>query len=180
MAVHRAPVGTAPDRHRLVLDEQPLTAPASLELFRSWLGDGHSVLLVANTVATAQELYTALAPAARAAAGAADQDAALLLHSCFRARDRATIERRLLARHGERRAGQPARRSGLVVATQAVEVSLRLDFDRGATELAPIEAVAQRAGREPPRPPSRRAGAVPGAPSQSPHPYQPEALEAAW
>ncbi|WP_405107964.1 CRISPR-associated helicase Cas3' [Micromonospora sp. NBC_01405] len=181
LAFHRAPVGTAPDRHRLVLDEQPLTAPASLDLVRSWLGDGHSVLLVANTVATAQALYTALAPAAREAAGVGNPDAALLLHSRFRARDRAIIERRLLTLHSERRPGQPARRGGLVVATQAVEVSLRLDFDRGATELAPIEAVAQRAGR------INRLGRHPDGPvpyrvhrGESPHPYQPEALEAAW
>lgn len=180
--VHRAPAGSAPDRHRLVLDEQPLTDPASLAVFRSWLADGHSVLLVANTVATAQALHAALAPAARAAADEADRDlAALLLHSRFRARDRAAIERRLLARHGERRHGQPARRGGLVVATQAVEVSLRLDFDRGATELAPIEAVAQRAGRV------NRLGRHPDGPvpyrvhrGESPHPYQPEALDAAW
>ncbi|WP_434740695.1 CRISPR-associated helicase Cas3' [Micromonospora sp. SH-82] len=181
VTVHRAPAGTAPDRHRLVLDDQPLSAPASLEIVRSWLADGHSVLLVANTVATAQTLYAALAPAALAAADPADRDAALLLHSRFRARDRAAIERRLLTRHGERRPGQPARRRGLVVATQAVEVSLRLDFDRGATELAPIEAVAQRAGR------INRLGRHPDGPVEyrvhrgdTPHPYQPEALEAAW
>lgn len=182
LTVHRAPVGTAPDRHRLVLDEQPIDAPPSLEIFRSWLADGYSVLLVANTVATAQALYAELAPVARAAASTADRDtAAILLHSRFRARDRAAIERRLLARHGERRHGQPARRGGLVVATQAVEVSLRLDFDRGATELAPIEAVAQRAGR------INRLGRHPDGPVEyrihrgnSPHPYQQEALDAAW
>ncbi|MFI6163916.1 CRISPR-associated helicase Cas3' [Micromonospora haikouensis] len=182
VTMHRAPIGTAPDRHRLVLDEQPLAAPASLETFRTWLADGYSVLLVANTVATAQALYTELAPTARAAADeSASETAALLLHSRFRARDRAAIERRLLARYGERRHGQPARRGGLVVATQAVEVSLRLDFDRGATELAPIEAVAQRAGRV------NRLGRHPEGPApyrvhrgESPHPYQPEALDAAW
>lgn len=182
VTLHRAPNGTAPDRHRLVLDEQPLTAPASLEIVRSWLTNGYSVLLVANTVATAQALYTELAPTARAVAAEADRDtAALLLHSRFRARDRAVIERRLLARHGERRPGHPARRGGLVVATQAVEVSLRLDFDRGATELAPIEAVAQRAGRV------NRLGRHPDGPvsyrvhrGESPYPYQPEALDAAW
>jgi len=182
VVTHRAPPATAPDRHRLVLDEQPLIAAASLEIFRDWLADGYSVLLVANTVATAQDLYAALAPAARQAAAEADRDtAAMLLHSRFRARDRAAIERRLLARHGERRPGQPARRGGLVVATQTVEVSLRLDFDRGATELAPIEAVAQRAGRV------NRLGRHPDGPvtyrvhrGGSPHPYQPEALNAAW
>jgi len=181
-AVHRAPAGTAPDRHRLILDEHALTAPSSLEIFRSWLADRYSVLLVANTVATAQALYTELASDARAAAGGAERDtAALLLHSRFRVRDRAAVERRILARHRERHHGDPARRGGLVVATQAVEVSLRLDFDRGATELAPIEAVAQRAGRV------NRLGRHPEGPveyrvhrGERPDPYQPEALDAAW
>ncbi|ASW57783.1 CRISPR-associated helicase/endonuclease Cas3 [Plantactinospora sp. KBS50] len=177
VSVHRAAAGTAPDRHRLVLDERPLTDPSSLAVIREWLADGYSVLLVANTVATAQELYRVLAPEV----DPADPDATLLLHSRFRARDRAAIERRLLARHGERRPGQSARRGGLVVATQAVEVSLRLDFDRGATELAPIEAVAQRAGRVN-RLGHHPEGAVPYRVhrGERPHPYPPDALDAAW
>ena len=36
---------------------------------------------------------------------------------------------------------------GLTVSTQVLEVSLCLDYDRGASELAPVEAIAQRAGR---------------------------------
>jgi CRISPR-associated endonuclease/helicase Cas3 len=177
VTVHQAPAGTAPDRHRLVLDEQPLTSPASLAIIRGWLRAGYSVLLVANTVATAQELYEQLKPEANEVA----DTPAILLHSRFRARDRATIERRLLASHGERRLGDPARRGGLVVATQTVEVSLRLDFDRGATELAPIEAIAQRAGRV------NRLGRHPEGPveyrvhrGESPNPYEQDALDAAW
>ncbi|SKA23125.1 CRISPR-associated helicase, Cas3 family [Marinactinospora thermotolerans DSM 45154] len=146
VTLHRSPPGTAPDRHRLVLDERPVTDPASLDRVGRWLAEGHSVLVVANTVATAQYLYQRLAPAARAALPD-DPDAALLLHSRFRACDRAAIEQRILRRHPERRGGEPARRGGLVVATQALEVSLCLDFDRGISELAPVEALAQRAGR---------------------------------
>ncbi|MBN1173580.1 MAG: CRISPR-associated helicase Cas3' [Micromonosporaceae bacterium] len=180
VTVHRAPTGTAPDRHRLVLDEQPITDPRSLDIFRRWLVAGHSVLLVANTVATAQELYRMLAPDARHPGRADDPDAAILLHSRFRGRDRNAIEQRLLARHGERQPHTRPRRGGLVVATQVVEVSLRLDFDRGATELAPIEAVAQRAGRV------NRLGLHPEGPVEyrvhrgDDRPYDRQSLEAAW
>ncbi|MCA2178489.1 CRISPR-associated helicase Cas3' [Nonomuraea glycinis] len=134
--VRRAPAGTAPARHRLTLDEDPIDSDASLGRILGWLDEGQSVLVIANTVAMAQELFKRL-----------DHPGALLLHSRFRSRDRAEIERRILQRYPEREPGETAPRGGLVVATQAVEVSLCLDFDRGATELAPIEAIAQRAGR---------------------------------
>ncbi len=175
--------GTAPDRHRLVLDNEPITAPASLAVITGWLAEGRSVLVVANTVGTAQQLYASLAPVARdLLSDPDDENAALLLHSRFKARDRARIEQRITARHPEREPGQPAfRGGGLVVSTQALEVSLCLDFDRGASELAPIEAVAQRAGRV------NRRGCHPDGPVEfrvhavSSHlPYEEEALDAAW
>ncbi|WP_242606494.1 CRISPR-associated helicase Cas3' [Protofrankia symbiont of Coriaria ruscifolia] len=176
-----AAAGTAPDRHRLVLDNEPITAPASLAAITDWLAEGRSVLVVANTVGTAQQLYASLASVARGLLGD-DGNAALLLHSRFKARDRARIEQRITARHPERKAGQSAfRGGGLVVSTQALEVSLCLDFDRGASELAPIEAVAQRAGRV------NRRGRHPDGPVEfrvhavSSHlPYEEEALDAAW
>jgi len=99
------------------------------------------VLVVANTVRTAQRVFQELAP------DPADEDA-ILLHSRFRLRDRARIEKLILRRHPERKPGDPARRAGgLTVSTQVLEVSLCLDYDRGASEIAPVEAIAQRAGR---------------------------------
>jgi CRISPR-associated endonuclease/helicase Cas3 len=105
----------------------------------------------------------------------------MLLHSRFRYRDRAAIETRIKAGHPERQPGDPAHRTGgLVVATQALEVSLCLDFDRGVTELAPVEAIAQRAGRV------NRRGRHPGGPAEfrvhataSHRPYQRGAVAAA-
>ncbi|QNA72132.1 CRISPR-associated helicase Cas3' [Streptomyces sp. So13.3] len=180
VAVRRAAQGTAPIRHRLVLDDDPLSAPASIERLRSWLEDGHSVLVVANKVDTAQALFEALADTAR---GARPEDpyAALLLHSRFKNRDRDLIERTLLRRHPERQPHEAARRGGLVVATQTVEVSLQLDFDRGAVDNAPVEAVAQRAGRV-----NRRGLHPDGAAEFRVHrtdghrPYAQGAVEAAW
>ncbi|GAA2110109.1 CRISPR-associated helicase/endonuclease Cas3 [Streptomyces synnematoformans] len=144
VTIHRAPPGTSPVRHRLVLDDEPITAATSIQRLQGWLHQGHSVLVVVNTVADAQELFTQLADAAHAA-HPDDPHAALLLHSRFTGRDRNAIENALLDRYPER--PRTPRHGGLVVATQAVEVSLQLDFDRGAVQNAPVEAVAQRAGR---------------------------------
>jgi CRISPR-associated endonuclease/helicase Cas3 len=176
-AVHRAPPGTAPMRHRLVLDDQPLTSPGGLDRVRTWLAGGRSVLVVANTVATAQQVFRGLA----SGNPGGEDDAAVLLHSRFKLRDRAIIEKRIRRRHPEREPGDPARRDGgLVVATQVLEVSLCLDFDRGVTEIAPVEAIAQRAGRV------NRRGRHPDGPVEfrvhavsSPLPYDDGAVEAA-
>ncbi|MEC3996095.1 CRISPR-associated helicase Cas3' [Actinacidiphila sp. DG2A-62] len=180
VTLHKAPPGTAPVRHRLVLDEWPIDAPDSVTRLGEWLGEGHSVLAVVNTVDTAQKLFTTLADEVRAARPD-DPQAALLLHSRFKNRDRDAIERRLLRRHPERREGEAESRGGLVVATQAVEVSLTLDFDRGAVENAPVEAVAQRAGRV------NRRGLHPHGPVEFRvhrgsgfRPYEQGAVEAAW
>ncbi|MEV5985514.1 CRISPR-associated helicase Cas3' [Streptomyces sp. NPDC052051] len=176
----KAAPGTALVRHQLVLDDLPLDEPASTDRLRGWLRDGHSVLAVANTVATAQSLFAALADEARGSLPD-DPHAALLLHSRFKNRDRDAIEHRLLRRHPERTTRDSPPRGGLVVATQAVEVSLQLDFDRGAVENAPIEAVAQRAGRV------NRRGRHPDGPvefrvhaTKSHRPYDEGAVQAAW
>jgi CRISPR-associated endonuclease/helicase Cas3 len=139
VTVVTASPGTAPIRHRLAVDPKPLDAPESLDRIRGWIGEGQSVLVIANRVAVAQRLFNLLAPEAP------DSE---LLHSRFKYKDRASIEKRIKARHPERDADSPALRGGgLVVSTQALEVSLCLDFDRGASEIAPVEAIAQRMGR---------------------------------
>lgn len=177
---HRAPQGTGPVRHRLVLDDGFLTDPVSIDRLRTWIGQGHSVLAVVNTVAAAQRVFKELAADARAH-DPRDQHAALLLHSRFKNRDREAIEKNLLSRHPERRPGDERLPGGLVVSTQTVEVSLQLDFDRGAVENAPIEAVAQRAGRV------NRRGLHPDGVvefrvhrTESPRPYAPGAVDASW
>lgn len=67
-----------------------------------------------------------------------------LLHARFVLSDRQRIEAQTLARfgkHGEGRAGH------VLVATQVVESSLNLDFDVMVSDLAPMAALIQRAGR---------------------------------
>ena len=85
-----------------------------------------SVLVVLNQVRRAiqlRELLKELVPTQ-------------LLHSRFHFKDRALIESDLGPKPGT-----------VLVGTQAVEVSLDVDFDTCFTELAPIESLAQRFGR---------------------------------
>lgn len=131
---------TWPRRHRLHLDETHLTSVESIDTIAEQLAWGNSVLVVANNVADAQNIYDTLAPTARELYG---DDGAILLHARFRAKDRGEIERRILERYGTRQDHRP----GLVVATQVVEVSLDLDFDILHTSAAPLEALIQRFGR---------------------------------
>ncbi|WP_433677962.1 CRISPR-associated helicase Cas3' [Nocardia sp. CA-119907] len=129
-----------PRRHRLALRETHLTGEQALTEVAARLHDGQSVLVVANNVAHAREIHTALAPIAQGLYG---EDAALLLHSRFKTMDRAAIETRIRHRYGAGLPHQP----GLVVATQVVEVSLDVSFDALHTSGAPLEALIQRFGR---------------------------------
>ncbi|WP_433177393.1 CRISPR-associated helicase Cas3' [Actinoallomurus sp. CA-150999] len=133
----------APPRHRLSIRNHHLTDASALAEIRHRLQQHESVLVVANNVAQALELFEELAPQVQDQHG---QDAALLLHSRFRRRDRSLIETKITQRFGA--ASQPqTRRPGLLVATQCVEVSLDLDFDVLLTAAAPLEALLQRFGR---------------------------------
>lgn len=85
-------------------------------------------LIICNHVRTAQETFERLRRRS---------EDAVLLHGRFCRRDRGIHERRVTA------ASPP----NLVVATQVVEVSLDIDFDRLITEPAPIDALVQRMGR---------------------------------
>ena len=96
-----------------------------LDDIRDWLNSGKTALVVCNTVARAQEVFKSLRETT---------DNAALLHGRFILRDREGIEKRL-------------DKVDLLVGTQAVEVSLDLDFDTIFTEPAPIDALIQRFGR---------------------------------
>ena len=91
------------------------------------LNQGERVMVVCNTVNQAQEVFKTLR-------GVVKEDKAKLLHSRFILKDREWIEKELENAH-------------LLVGTQAVEVSLDIDFDCLFTEPAPIDALIQRFGR---------------------------------
>jgi CRISPR-associated helicase Cas3/CRISPR-associated endonuclease Cas3-HD len=129
-----------PVRHRLVTRADHLTADASVREIKARLVAGQAVLVVANNVADARALFEEIAPDARRHHGG---QAADLLHARFRAMDRNIIEGRIRARYGT----GAARKPGLVVATQVVEVSLDVDFDALHTSGAPLDALIQRFGR---------------------------------
>lgn len=98
----------------------------SLELIQADLNKGKRVLVVCNTVAEAQYVYLNLMTF----------EEKVLLHGSFNATDRNEKEGVLLS-------------DGVVllVGTQAIEVSLDIDFDVIYSEPAPIDALLQRFGR---------------------------------
>ena len=89
------------------------------------LEGGQRVLVVCNTVRQAQTVFEQLQPIATNPQ---------LIHSRFILRDRERIEKELTG-------------ADLLVGTQAVEVSLDIDFDVLFSEPAPIDALIQRFGR---------------------------------
>jgi len=114
----------------------PLSADAVLAEHRQ---HRHRTLVVCNVVDRARALYEAL----RDHPDRGDAQV-LLLHSRFLPEDRQRIEgqiRRLFSKDGD-----PSG-SWILVATQVVEVGLDITCDTLHTELAPANAILQRAGR---------------------------------
>jgi len=71
----------------------------------------------------------------------------VLFHSRFTVSDRAEIESRVLRLVGKD--GDPALRTGkIIIATQVIEQSLDIDFDLMVSDLAPLDLLFQRVGRE--------------------------------
>ena len=110
-------------RHRVRLLEGNIHA--ALPEIEEHLTQGKRVLVVCNTVRQAQTVFEELQFVGQNAK---------LLHSRFILRDREKIEKQL-------------GNADLLVGTQAVEVSLDIDFDILFTEPAPIDALIQRFGR---------------------------------
>lgn len=103
------------------------------ETVKAAIENNEKVLFVGNRVATAQQRY------AWARQEFPDLDI-LLVHSRFRRGDRAKLE----AKISEFDQGKgPC----LVIATQVVEVSLDISFDRLVTDAAPLDSLVQRFGR---------------------------------
>src|SRR5690606_8677583 len=114
--------------HRLEI-RQGLLADGLTEI-KYYLADKKAkVLVVCNTVASAQKVYKEL----KASVPGVE---AILLHGSFAGRDRARKERDLSGKEIQ-----------LLVGTQAIEVSLDIDYDIIFTEPAPIDALIQRFGR---------------------------------
>ncbi len=89
-----------------------------------------STLIVCNHIETSQKIYSLLKEKL-------PRENIRLLHSRFNQKDRNRIENELTKKSLPK----------VLVATQAVEVSLDVDFDQGFFEPAPIDALIQRMGR---------------------------------
>lgn len=94
------------------------------------LNQGESVLIVLNNVKTCQEIFESIV----------FNGSKRMLHSGFNRMDREEIE-------GEITNEDENKRPKLLVATQAVEVSLDIDYNFAFIENAPIDALIQRFGR---------------------------------
>ncbi len=116
-------------RYRLNLRDGTL-AENGIEVALNFAREGKSVLVVANTVRDAQNLYRQLREDCGWSKGK-------LLHARFIFRDR---------QRKEEEVSKPE--SGTIfVATQVVEVSLDISYDVLITEVAPLDAIVQRMGR---------------------------------
>ncbi|MCL6533443.1 MAG: CRISPR-associated helicase Cas3' [Armatimonadetes bacterium] len=119
-------------RHRLFLEER--TPDDALNDALQNAARGECVLFVVNTVPLAQALYQ---KAVEQAQGMKHLPNIQLLHARFIYRDR---------REKEQTIEKPSRGT-LLIATQVVEVSLDISYNRLYTELAPLDALVQRMGR---------------------------------
>jgi len=111
------------------------SADAAVVLLAESAGRGAACVWVRNAVDDAIAAVRAL----RAAGVDAE-----LLHARFALSDRKRIEAAALKRFGKR---GTARAGKVMIATQVIESSLDLDFDVMVSDLAPLAALVQRAGR---------------------------------
>lgn len=110
-------------RHRVELRGGLLTD--SLDVIQKEIDDRKKVLVVCNTVEQSQFVFRQL-----------QSDNKVLIHGSFNAEDRFLKEKELMSEDTQ-----------LLVGTQAIEVSLDIDFDVIYTEPAPLDALIQRFGR---------------------------------
>lgn len=110
-------------RHRVILEDGLLSD--SLSEIQEEINGGKKVLVVCNTVEQSQIVFQSL-----------ECNNKLLIHGSFNADDRFEKEKRLMKEEIQ-----------LLVGTQAIEVSLDIDFSIIYTEPAPLDALIQRFGR---------------------------------
>ncbi|WP_321331274.1 CRISPR-associated helicase Cas3' [uncultured Bacteroides sp.] len=110
-------------RHRIKVADGLLSE--HIEDIQQRLNAGDKVLVVSNTVKQAQAIYNSLNASKK-----------VLLHSAFNGIDRNKKESELKLDEVK-----------LLVGTQAIEVSLDIDYDVIFTEPAPLDALLQRFGR---------------------------------
>jgi len=111
------------NRHRIIVKQGRLDE--DIDGIQKKLDEGKKVLVVCNTVKQSQVIYQSLRANKK-----------VLIHSAFNAIDRNRKEEELFCD-----------KTNLLVGTQAIEVSLDIDYDVIFTEPAPLDALIQRFGR---------------------------------
>ena len=114
-------------RHRVVVRDGLLRE--YIEEIRKDLAQQKKVIVVCNTIEEAQYVYGKFIDIPK--------EEKLLLHGAFNSNDRSNVEKRLNSSDDIK----------LLVGTQAIEVSLDIDYDVIYTEPAPLDALLQRFGR---------------------------------
>jgi len=116
-------------RHQLYC-QQKQSIQDTIHLIKEYLESGKSVLVIVNNVKTCQQLYKEIE----------FDGSKRLLHSGFNRKSRIEIEKEITN-------DDISVRPQLLIATQAVEVSLDIDYNVAFIENAPIDALIQRFGR---------------------------------
>jgi CRISPR-associated endonuclease/helicase Cas3 len=118
------------------------SAEQALSVIKEAVQQGKCVCWVRNTVGDAIRIYRQLAKQ-----DWMDTDRLSLFHSRFAMIDRQRIESATLELFGKESSAE-VRCGRVLIATQVVEQSLDLDFDLMISDLAPIDLLIQRLGRE--------------------------------
>jgi CRISPR-associated endonuclease/helicase Cas3 len=133
------PLKTAEDKQRKVevhiLEQHPKTLIA--ELFQQ----GRCITWIRNTVKDAIDAYQELV-------AELGEDKVTLFHARFTMKDRRDIQNRVLNMFGKRESEGFERKPHVVIATQVIEQSLDVDFDVVISDLAPMDLLLQRLGRQ--------------------------------
>lgn len=116
-------------RHQLYCQTN-ITIEDKIRLIQDYLANNYSVLIIANNVKTVQKLYQEIN----------FSGSVKLLHGGFHKKSRNELEKAIIDEDA-------SERPQLLIATQAVEVSLDIDYDVAFIENAPIDALIQRFGR---------------------------------
>jgi len=116
-------------RHQLFCQNDNSISDAIPQI-KELLYEGKSVLVIVNNVKTCQQIYKDIGY----------EGFVKLLHSGFHRKSRIEIEKEITQE-------DITKRPQLLIATQAVEVSLDIDYDVAFIENAPIDALIQRFGR---------------------------------
>ena len=137
-----AHINTREDVKRTIKVRLLTTEDAVMDQIREAVQKGQCVCWIRNTVKSAIETYRVLKNEEWL-----DSQHLHLFHGRFAMVDRERIELDAVERFGEE-SDEYCRSGHVLIATQVVEQSLDLDFDVLITDLAPIDLLIQRAGRE--------------------------------